>query len=122
LWCLYAPENSSLPDLLFTCLIFYIAAKNFGVTVFINPKDHEKPIQQVISDLTDRGVDYSFECIGIVSVMRSALECCHKVNIYFYKNSIFIFERKLILKSFSQTSTRIELISSLEPSLMLAPL
>ncbi|WJX56500.1 hypothetical protein P8452_42157 [Trifolium repens] len=58
----------------------YDIAKNFGVTVFINPKDHEKPIQQVISDLTDRGVDYSFECIGIVSVMRSALECCHKLS------------------------------------------
>ena len=28
--------------------------------------------------LTDGGVDYSFECIGNVSVMRSALECCHK--------------------------------------------
>jgi S-(hydroxymethyl)glutathione dehydrogenase/alcohol dehydrogenase len=81
LWCLFATENSSLPDLLFTCLIFYIAAKNFGVTEFINPKDHEKPIQQVISDLTDGGVDYSFECIGNVSVMRSALECCHKLNI-----------------------------------------
>lgn len=56
------------------------AAKNFGVTEFINPKEHEKPIQQVIVDLTDGGVDYSFECIGNVSVMRAALECCHKVN------------------------------------------
>lgn len=53
-------------------------AKNFGVTEFINPKEHEKPIQQVIVDLTDGGVDYSFECIGNVSVMRVALECCHK--------------------------------------------
>lgn len=44
----------------------------------MNPKDHEKPIQQVIIDLTDGGVDYSFECIGNVSVMRAALECCHK--------------------------------------------
>lgn len=56
------------------------AAKKFGVTEFINPKEHEKPIQQVIVDLTDGGVDYSFECIGNVSVMRAALECCHKVN------------------------------------------
>ncbi|KAB1213814.1 Alcohol dehydrogenase class-3, partial [Morella rubra] len=40
--------------------------------------DHEKPIQQVLVDLTDGGVDYSFECIGNVSVMRAALECCHK--------------------------------------------
>ncbi|XLR20176.1 hypothetical protein S83_048088, partial [Arachis hypogaea] len=53
-------------------------AKNFGVTEFINPKEHDKPIQQVIVDLTDGGVDYSFECIGNVSVMRAALECCHK--------------------------------------------
>ncbi|WJX57774.1 hypothetical protein P8452_43299 [Trifolium repens] len=58
----------------------YDIAKNFGVTEFINPKDHEKPIQQVISDLTDGGVDYSFECIGNVSMMRSALECCHKLS------------------------------------------
>lgn len=50
------------------------------MTEFINPKDHDKPIQQVIVDLTDGGVDYSFECIGNVSVMRSALECCHKVS------------------------------------------
>ncbi|KAK9146242.1 hypothetical protein Sjap_006145 [Stephania japonica] len=53
-------------------------AKNFGVTEFVNPKDHEKPIQQILVDLTDGGVDYSFECIGNVSVMRAALECCHK--------------------------------------------
>ncbi|KAK1561186.1 hypothetical protein Q3G72_035274 [Acer saccharum] len=53
-------------------------AKNFGVTEFVNPKDHDKPIQQVLVDLTDGGVDYSFECIGNVSVMRAALECCHK--------------------------------------------
>nr|CAB3451481.1 unnamed protein product [Digitaria exilis] len=53
-------------------------AKNFGVTEFVNPKDHEKPIQQVLIDITDGGVDYSFECIGNVSVMRAALECCHK--------------------------------------------
>ncbi|KAL3850017.1 hypothetical protein ACJIZ3_011899 [Penstemon smallii] len=56
----------------------YDTAKNFGVNEFINPKDHEKPIQQVIVDQTDGGVDYSFECIGNVSVMRAALECCHK--------------------------------------------
>lgn len=46
----------------------------------MNPKEHDKPIQQVIVDLTDGGVDYSFECIGNVSIMRSALECCHKVS------------------------------------------
>jgi S-(hydroxymethyl)glutathione dehydrogenase/alcohol dehydrogenase len=54
-------------------------AKALGATDFVNPKDYPgTPIQQVIVDLTDGGVDYSFECIGNVNVMRSALECCHK--------------------------------------------
>jgi S-(hydroxymethyl)glutathione dehydrogenase/alcohol dehydrogenase len=53
-------------------------AKALGATDCINPKDHDGPVQQVIVDLTDGGVDYSFECIGNVNVMRSALECCHK--------------------------------------------
>ncbi len=49
-----------------------------GATDFINPKDYDKPVQEVIVELTDGGVDFSFECIGNVDVMRSALECCHK--------------------------------------------
>ena len=53
-------------------------AKQFGATDFVNPKEYSDPIQQVIVDMTDGGVDYSFECIGNVNVMRSALECCHK--------------------------------------------
>jgi len=53
-------------------------AKKLGATDFINPKDYDKPIQDVIVELTDGGVDYSFECIGNVNLMRSALECCHK--------------------------------------------
>ena len=53
-------------------------AKAMGATDFVNPKDYDKPIQQVIVDLTNGGVDFSFECIGNVNVMRSALECCHK--------------------------------------------
>jgi S-(hydroxymethyl)glutathione dehydrogenase/alcohol dehydrogenase len=53
-------------------------ARNMGATDCVNPKDHDKPIQDVIVALTDGGVDYSFECIGNVDVMRAALECCHK--------------------------------------------
>lgn len=53
-------------------------AGQFGATDFVNPNDYDDPIQQVIIDQTDGGVDYSFECIGNVNVMRSALECCHK--------------------------------------------
>jgi S-(hydroxymethyl)glutathione dehydrogenase/alcohol dehydrogenase len=53
-------------------------ARQLGATDFINPKDYDRPIQQVIVDLTDGGVDYSFEAIGNVQLMRAALECCHK--------------------------------------------
>ncbi|PHP28218.1 S-(hydroxymethyl)glutathione dehydrogenase/class III alcohol dehydrogenase [Limimaricola cinnabarinus] len=53
-------------------------ARQLGATDCVNPKEHDKPIQEVIVGMTDGGVDYSFECIGNVDVMRSALECCHK--------------------------------------------
>ena len=53
-------------------------ARSLGATDCINPKDYDDPIQEVIIDLTDGGVDYSFECVGNVELMRSALECCHK--------------------------------------------
>ncbi|XP_049451345.1 alcohol dehydrogenase 1-like [Epinephelus fuscoguttatus] len=53
-------------------------AKVFGATDFVNPKDHNKPISQVLSEMTDGGVDYSLECVGNVEVMRSALESCVK--------------------------------------------
>jgi len=53
-------------------------AKQLGATDCINPKDFDDPIQDVLVDMTDGGVDYSFECIGNVNTMRSALECCHK--------------------------------------------
>jgi S-(hydroxymethyl)glutathione dehydrogenase/alcohol dehydrogenase len=52
-------------------------ARKFGMTHFINPKD-TPDVVAAISELTDGGVDYSFECIGNVNVMRQALECCHK--------------------------------------------
>ncbi|ATH83025.1 S-(hydroxymethyl)glutathione dehydrogenase/class III alcohol dehydrogenase [Ectopseudomonas mendocina] len=53
-------------------------ARELGLTDFVNPKEHSKPIQEVIVEMTDGGVDYSFECIGNVQLMRAALECCHK--------------------------------------------
>lgn len=53
-------------------------AKQLGATDVINPQKFDKPIQDVIIDMTDGGVDFSFECIGNVNVMRQALECCHK--------------------------------------------
>ena len=53
-------------------------AKQLGATDCVNPKDFDRPIQEVIVDMTDGGVDFSFECIGNVQLMRAALECCHK--------------------------------------------
>ena len=53
-------------------------AREFGATDCINPKDFDKPIQQVIVEMTTWGVDHSFECIGNVNVMRAALECAHR--------------------------------------------
>ncbi len=53
-------------------------ARKLGATDCINPNDYDKPIQEMIVELTDGGVDFSFECIGNVKVMRAALECCHK--------------------------------------------
>ncbi|MDR3410107.1 MAG: S-(hydroxymethyl)glutathione dehydrogenase/class III alcohol dehydrogenase [Formivibrio sp.] len=53
-------------------------AKQLGATDFVNPKDFDRPIQEVIVEMTDGGVDYSFECVGNVKLMRAALECCHK--------------------------------------------
>ncbi len=52
-------------------------ARKFGMTHFINPKDHENVVDSIVQ-LTDGGADYSFECIGNTKTMRQALECCHK--------------------------------------------
>lgn len=52
-------------------------AKALGATDFINPKDLSVSVTEAIVEMTNGGVDYSFECIGNVNVMREALECCH---------------------------------------------
>ena len=53
-------------------------ARTFGATDCVNPNDHDRPIQQVIVEMTGWGVDHSFECIGNVNVMRAALESAHR--------------------------------------------
>eukprot|EP00499_Haloplacidia_sp_CaronLabIsolate_P007888 CAMPEP_0196780394 /NCGR_PEP_ID=MMETSP1104-20130614/7787_1 /TAXON_ID=33652 /ORGANISM="Cafeteria sp., Strain Caron Lab Isolate" /LENGTH=381 /DNA_ID=CAMNT_0042150593 /DNA_START=9 /DNA_END=1154 /DNA_ORIENTATION=+ len=53
-------------------------AMEFGATECVNPRDSDKSIQEVLVELTDGGLDYTFECIGNVNTMRAALECCHK--------------------------------------------
>lgn len=43
----------------------------FGATEFFNPKDHSRPAQQVLVEMTDGGLDYTFECVGNVTTMVS---------------------------------------------------
>ncbi len=56
----------------------FTLATQLGATDCVNPKKLDKPIQDVIVEMTNGGVDYSFECVGSVDLMRAALECCHK--------------------------------------------
>ena len=51
--------------------------RQFGMTEFVNPKEVDDVVGHLV-DISGGGVDYSFECIGNVEVMRQALECCHK--------------------------------------------
>jgi len=56
-------------------------ATKFGATDFVNPAKDLKEgenIQSRLVDMTDGGLDYTFDCTGNVHVMRSALEACHK--------------------------------------------
>ncbi|XP_023222429.1 alcohol dehydrogenase class-3-like [Centruroides sculpturatus] len=52
--------------------------KKFGCTEFVNPKELTKPTKDALIEMTDGGLDYTFECIGNVNTMREALESCHK--------------------------------------------
>jgi S-(hydroxymethyl)glutathione dehydrogenase/alcohol dehydrogenase len=53
-------------------------ATQMGATDTVNPQDYDAPIQEVLVELTNGGVDYSFEAVGNTELMRAALECCHK--------------------------------------------
>jgi S-(hydroxymethyl)glutathione dehydrogenase/alcohol dehydrogenase len=53
-------------------------AEKFGMTHFVNPREIEGELVPWLVNLTGGGADYSFECIGNVTTMRQALECCHR--------------------------------------------
>ncbi|MFZ1494969.1 MAG: S-(hydroxymethyl)glutathione dehydrogenase/class III alcohol dehydrogenase [Candidatus Competibacter denitrificans] len=55
----------------------FAMATSLGATDTLNPKDLSGDLVEAIKEMTNGGVDYSFECIGNVNVMRQALECCH---------------------------------------------
>lgn len=52
--------------------------KKFGCNEFVNPKELKKSTKDALIEMTDGGLDYTFECIGNVNTMREALESCHK--------------------------------------------
>ncbi|HWA80308.1 MAG TPA: S-(hydroxymethyl)glutathione dehydrogenase/class III alcohol dehydrogenase [Acetobacteraceae bacterium] len=52
-------------------------ARKFGMTHFVNPKGISDIVGHLV-ELTGGGADYSFECVGNTTLMRQALECCHK--------------------------------------------
>lgn len=56
----------------------FTLAQQLGATDVLNPKEIDGSIQGAIAEMTDGGVDYSFECVGNVELMRAALESCHK--------------------------------------------
>ena len=54
-------------------------ARKMGMTDFVNPAElGEKDLVSYLVELTKGGADYSFECVGNVTLMRQALECCNK--------------------------------------------
>ncbi|ONM00853.1 Alcohol dehydrogenase-like 3 [Zea mays] len=56
----------------------FTKGKEMGITDFIDPNDIcDKPVHEVIREMTDGGVDYSFECTGINDVLREAFLSTH---------------------------------------------
>ena len=53
-------------------------AEKFGMTHFVNPKEVTGDLVGHLVELTGGGADFAFECVGNVTLMRQALECCHK--------------------------------------------
>ncbi len=53
-------------------------AEKFGMTHFVNPSELGQDLVPYLVDLTGGGADHSFECVGNTTLMRQALECCHK--------------------------------------------
>jgi S-(hydroxymethyl)glutathione dehydrogenase/alcohol dehydrogenase len=53
-------------------------ATKFGMTHFVNANDVKGDLVAHLVELTKGGADYSFECVGNTTLMRQALECCHK--------------------------------------------
>ncbi|XP_005406334.1 PREDICTED: alcohol dehydrogenase 1C [Chinchilla lanigera] len=56
----------------------FAKARELGATECINPQDYDKPIEEVLQEMSNGGVDFSFEVIGRLDTINSALLCCEK--------------------------------------------
>jgi S-(hydroxymethyl)glutathione dehydrogenase/alcohol dehydrogenase len=58
--------------------------EKFGMTHFVNPKEIGTDLVPYLVNMTKRGADqiggadYTFDCTGNTTVMRQALEACHR--------------------------------------------
>lgn len=90
-------------------------AKEFGATEFVNPKDHSKPIQEVLVEMTDGGVDYSFECIGNVQIMvRLFHMALSKIKKNEYRVTLCLFIDTLSVQLNSTVSTHCDTVQRTE--------
>ncbi|KAJ8764825.1 hypothetical protein K2173_010290 [Erythroxylum novogranatense] len=55
----------------------FIKGKAMGISEFLNPNDGGKPVHERIREMTGGGVDYSFECVGNLDVLREAFLATH---------------------------------------------
>ncbi len=53
-------------------------AIKMGMTDFVNPNEIKENLVGYLTELTQGGADYTFECVGNTELMRQALESCHK--------------------------------------------
>ncbi|KAJ0896734.1 putative alcohol dehydrogenase [Helianthus annuus] len=54
--------------------------KKFGVTDFVNSRNcGDKPVSEIIIEMTDGGADYCFECVGSTTLVHEAYASCRKV-------------------------------------------
>uniref|UniRef100_A0A8C6RP58 Alcohol dehydrogenase 6B (class V) n=1 Tax=Nannospalax galili TaxID=1026970 RepID=A0A8C6RP58_NANGA len=51
--------------------------RTLGVTDCLNPQKLTKPVHEVVMEMTEIGVDFSFEAIGLIETMVTALKSCH---------------------------------------------
>ncbi|KAG9510836.1 hypothetical protein GZH46_00601, partial [Fragariocoptes setiger] len=53
-------------------------APQFGITDCVNPNELDRPIQEALVEMTQGGLDFTFECVGNVDTMRQALESARR--------------------------------------------